>query len=27
MAKPLDDAQIRELSRYFSDQRGLTEKY
>jgi cytochrome c553 len=27
MAKPLDDAQIRELSRYFSDQRGLSEKY
>ena len=27
MAKSLDDAQIRELSRYFSDQRGLTEKY
>jgi cytochrome c553 len=27
MAKPLDDAQIRELSRYFSYQRGLTEKY
>ena len=27
MAKSLDDTQIRELSRYFSDQRGLTEKY
>ena len=27
MAKSLDDAQIRDLSRYFSDQRGLTEKY
>jgi cytochrome c553 len=27
MAKSLDDAQIRDLSRYFSHQRGLTEKY
>jgi cytochrome c553 len=27
MAKSLDDALIRDLSRYFSDQQGLTEKY
>jgi hypothetical protein len=27
MAKSLDDAQIRDLSCYFSDQRDLTEKY
>jgi cytochrome c553 len=27
MAKALDDAQIRDLAKYFSSQRGLTEKY